>query len=975
MTDSYGFELLKEREIPEINSVARFYRHVATGAELLSLVNDDENKVFGITFRTPPTDSTGVAHIMEHSVLCGSRKYPVKEPFVELMKGSLNTFLNAFTFPDKTCYPIASQNLADFYNLIDVYLDAVFYPNISPYTLQQEGWHYELEAPDGEINFKGVVFNEMKGAYTTPENVLDEQSQQSLFPDTIYSVDSGGDPEVIPDLTYGAFKKFHESYYHPSNARIFFYGDDDPEERLRRIQEYLEDYQQIPVQSQVPLQPHFTEPRRVLRPYDSGESDGEDSNQAKAMLTVNWLLPEAGDGVHSLNLTILNEVLIGTPASPLRRVLIESGLGEDLTGRGMETGMRQMFFSTGLKGVEVANTEKVEQLILDTLKDLAEKGIDPATVEAALNTVEFHLRENNTGSFPRGLALMLRALDAWLYEKDPTDFISYESQLAALKASLKNDPRYFEGMIREAFLQNPHRTTVTLVPDDQLGKQRAARERERLAKARAGMTPEQLQTVIEDTRELKRRQEAPDSPESLATIPTLQRADLEPKSKNIPIEVLSLGDTRVLYHDLATSGILYMDLGFNLHVLPSEWLPYIPLFSRALLETGTKREDFIQLTQHIGRATGGIHPTTFTSAKQGQPEGCAWLFLRSKSMVPQVGELLSILKDVLSSAQLNNQERIRQMVFEEKAGLESGLPSAGHRVVNARLRALFSQADWAAEQMSGVSYLYFLRRLSERLESDWAGVLQTLEAIRDTLFHKDNLICNITLDGANWGKVRPQLNEFLTGFSTRNAAAPAWTHTAGSTVEGLVIPAQINFVGKGTNLYASGYQLHGSALVIPQYLRNTWLWDKVRVQGGAYGGFSLFDRQSGVFTFLSYRDPNLLNTLEIYDRSSEFLSGLQLSDAELTKAIIGAIGDLDVYQLPDAKGYTSMVRYLLEISDEERQRMRDEVLATTQADFHDFGHVLGDVKNDWAVVVMGSAQAIEAANSQKPGWMKVEKVL
>ncbi|HZW04311.1 MAG TPA: insulinase family protein, partial [Anaerolineaceae bacterium] len=420
--NKYGFELVRDEQIPEINSRVRLFRHTQTGAELLSVENDDENKVFGITFRTPPPDSTGVPHIMEHSVLNGSRKYPVKEPFVELLKGSLNTFLNAMTYPDMTSYPVASQNLQDFYNLIDVYLDAVFYPLISPHTLQQEGWHYELESPDGPMSFKGVVFNEMKGVYSSPDNLLEKHSQEKLFPDTPYGLDSGGDPAHIPDLTYAGFKRFHDLYYHPSNARIFFWGDDDPEQRLAILAEWLQEFERIEVHSEVPLQPAFDRPRRVQERYDPGE----EAEDAKSMLTVNWMLTEAGDPEETIALTVLQHILIGTPASPLRKALIDSGLGEDLAGSGLNTYMRQYAFATGLKGVQPENLERVERLILDTLRQLADDGIDPDTIAAALNTVEFRLREQNTGDYPRGLFSMLNALKAWLYDRDPLAMLAFE---------------------------------------------------------------------------------------------------------------------------------------------------------------------------------------------------------------------------------------------------------------------------------------------------------------------------------------------------------------------------------------------------------------------------------------------------------------------------------------------------------------------------------------------------------------------
>jgi presequence protease len=479
MTLQHGFKLIREQEIAEYKTQARLYRHEKTGAELLSLINEDENKVFGITFRTTPKDSTGVAHIMEHCVLNGSRKYPVKEPFVELVKGSLNTFLNAFTYPDKTCYPVASTNLQDFYNLVDVYLDAVFFPRLTPYNLMQEGWHYELENPDDPLQYKGVVFNEMKGVYSSPESVLDDKSQQTLLPDTIYGVDSGGNPEFIPDLTYEQFKQFHDTYYHPSNARIFFYGDDPEEERLRLLSAYLNEFEYLDVDSTIALQPRFDQPRREEDVYDAGEEEAQ-----KSMITLNWLLPEVGDEELTLGLSILEHILTGNPGSPLRKALIESGLGEDLVGRGLETGTRQMFYSTGMRGIEADHADKVEALVMNTLEGLAGTGIDSETVGASLNTVEFMLRENNTGQFPRGLALMLRSLNSWLYDADPLAPLQFEQPLQSIKDRVARGERYFESLIQTYLLENSHRVTVLLKPDAELGKRREQDERRRLEEAR-----------------------------------------------------------------------------------------------------------------------------------------------------------------------------------------------------------------------------------------------------------------------------------------------------------------------------------------------------------------------------------------------------------------------------------------------------------------------------------------------------------
>jgi Zn-dependent M16 (insulinase) family peptidase len=957
MTELHGFVLLEERFIGEYNTRARLWEHRQSGAQLLSLENDDENKVFGIAFRTPPPDSSGVPHILEHSVLCGSQKYPVKEPFVELMKGSLNTFLNAMTYPDKTLYPVASTNLKDFYNLIDVYLDAVFHPLISPFTLYQEGWHYELEDPQGEMTFKGVVFNEMKGAYSSPDSVLAEESQHAVFPDTIYRYDSGGEPEAILSLTYEKFRSFYETYYHPSNALIYFYGDDDPEQRLKYMNEMLKEYTRREIPVEIPLQPRFSSPQKKEVFYDSG-----DDPNAKAQITLNWLLVESGNIEEILALHILDHALIGTPASPLRKALIDSGLGEDLTGAGFQTGYRQTMYSVGLKGVEEQNTENVERLILETLSEIAEKGFDPETLRASLNTVEFSLRENNTGSYPRGLVMMLNAVENWVYGHNPIDALAFEAPLNAIKQRFQAKERFFENLIRQHFLENPHRVSLVLRPDPQLGQRRAAAEQQRLQQARAQMTPQQIEEIVQVTRELKRRQETPDSPDALATIPMLTRTDLEPKIKTIPSEEIHLAESKILYHDLFTNGILYLDLGFDLHTLPQEWLPYLPVFSRALLETGTHDLTFVQLLQQIGQRTGGIYPTTLFSMSRHTRQAAAWLFLRGKAMTDQAADLLTILKDVLTSARLHDRERIRQMVLENKASMESGIVHAGHRVVNTRLKARFTEADWAAEQTSGVSQLFFLRDLLGKIDSDWESVHQTLESIRSALIQRSVAVCNITVDSANWQKIRPLVEDFFGNLPQNQTRRHSWSTGKLPNLEGLSMPLQVNFVGKGGNLYEIGYTFHGSALVIVPYLRGSYLWEKVRVQGGAYGGFAVFDQQSGNFNFLSYRDPNLDQTLQAFDQTADYLRKLELSESELTKAIIGAIGEVDAYQLPDAKGYTALVRHLLGITDEERQRIRDQILNTSQQDFRQFGDVLESLTQRGVVVALAAPQVFETSN-------------
>ena len=998
---THGFEPIRDERVAEINARATLWRHAQTGAQLLSLENDDENKVFGINFRTPPSDSTGLPHILEHVVLAGSEKYPLKDPFFELVKGSLATFVNAMTMPDKTVYPAASTNLQDFYNLLEVYADAVFHPLLSPEKLAQEGWHYELETADAPLTYKGVVFNEMKGAYSSPDNLLGRYSQQALFPDNTYGFDSGGDPTVIPNLTYGQFRTFYETYYHPSNALIFFYGDDDLNERLRRMDGYLSAFQPIEVDGSVALQKPFAAPRTARFTYgvdEASENGAADDHAPKSFVEINWLLPEQDDIALVMALQLLAHALLDTPASPLRKTLIDSGLGEDVLG-GLATHTRQMAFSAGLKGVAGADVPQVEPLIRRTLGTLAEEGIDPEMIAASLNTIEFALRENNTGRFPRGLALMMRSLGQWANGGDPLAPLAYEAPLAAVRARLAAEPDYLQTLIGRYLLDNPHRVTVILEPEAGLNGRLEAAERARLDEARAGMSAADAQTVLDETRILRERQNAPDTPEALASLPMLRRADLEPRHKPIPIAVAESHGARVISHDLFTNGIVYLDLGLDLSALPSHLLPYAGIMGQALLEMGTQAEDFVRLSQRIGRTTGGIRPDLLiapvveqtaddrpqttkhdsrSSVVRGPSSVVSYLILRGKATTAQAPELLAILRDVLLTGRLDDRERFRQIVLEAKAGAEASLAPAGHQVTNTRLRAHLHPAYRVEETVDGVEQLLFLRRLTERIESDWPGVLAELEETRRLLVGR-GLIANVTLDEGNYRGFAPRLDDFLREVSV----GPQGSRGAGEQGsvlsplhprppaplpssplprhEGLSFPAQVNYVGKGANLYDLGYTLHGSIAAINNLLRTGYLLQKIRIQGGAYGAFATFSVAAGAFTYLSYRDPNLSNTLAVYDATADYLRGLELDEDEITRAVIGAIGAIDAYQLPDAKGYTSLTRYLTGETDARLQQFRDELLGATLADFHALAGVLERVNEVGDVVVLGSGEALEKA--------------
>ncbi len=945
------FKLIRKQFIKEFNGVVKEYRHEPTGSEYLSIENEDDNKVFGITFRTPPTDSTGVAHIIEHAVLCGSRNYPVKDPFVQLLKGSLQTFLNAMTFPDKTVYPVASQNEQDFYHLVDVYLDAVFFPRITPACFHQEGWHYELTKPDAPLLCKGVVYNEMKGVYSSPESLLLERSQQILFPDMTYGFDSGGNPSDIPSLTYRQFRTFHETHYHPSNARIFFYGNDDPNHRQKILSKYLDDFQPVKTlpDTLIPLQKPL-QPIEIQETYPMGETE------SKAFLTVNWVLP---DDVHHFSIGILDQILIGTSGSPLRKALIESGLGEDLVGSGLETHLRQPVWSIGMKGIEISKLKTVETLIFQTLEKLIQKGIEQSDIDAALNSFEFELRENNHGTCPQGLSIMLNILKTWLYDLDPMSLVAYEHPLAELKQKIKKNSRYFEDFIEKTLLNNSHRAIVRLLPDGDKARRDEMKETDRLQTIRAAMTPEKLAQTVDSTAHLLKMQQTPDSQKAIKTLPLLRREDLRKKTRSFPRQIEPLDHrATVLFHDLFTKGIVYIDMGFDLHVLDAEDLPFVSLLGSLLLEMGTQKENFAILAKRIAQKTGGLYVSPLLAANQNSPESVAHLFLRGKCMSEQTHELFDIFHDILFTPAFDNRKRFREILLEQKAEMEGSLIPSGHTVVLSRLKAHFHEAARATEIMGGMEALFFHREIQKKMDEDWPQIVERLEGILQKLL-TGGLIVNITADGADRMQIVRQLKTFLHPFPKAGLpASKSWNiKKCSAQTEALLIPSRVNYVGQAINLFDNGYQIDGSSLVITNYLRTAWLWEKIRVQGGAYGAICTFDSNCGVMAFASYRDPNLTATLDVYARTTDYLKTIKIHHDDLTRALIGAIGRIDTYLLPDAKGYCDMIYWLTGQTDEKRQKRRDEILATTAKKFRQLGEY---ISMDKAVTsVLSSANTIQ----------------
>ena len=958
----HGFILEEEKRVEELDSRARLWRHEKTGAPVLSFSNRDENKVFGVSFRTPPADSTGVAHILEHSVLCGSEKYPVKEPFVELLKGSLQTFLNAFTYPDKTCYPVASANLKDFRNLTDVYLDAVFFPRISEDIFRQEGWHLEPEGDQGNFIYKGVVYNEMKGAFSSPESVLSRYCLHSLFPDTVYGLESGGDPAVIPSLTYEKFIGFHKSYYHPSNARFFFWGDDPEEERLEQLGAVLARFEALKLDSAIGMQSFFTAPEKLSIPFAA-------SAEEKGMVVVNWLGPDVMDVELGLAFRMLEHMLLGMPASPLRRALIESGLGEDIAGVGLETELRQLAFDVGLKGVAVEDADKVESLIIDTLTQLAAAGLPEAAVEAAINSVEFALRENNSGRFPVGLSVMLRSLTTWLHDGDPLAPLRFEEPLKNIKAKILSEKRWFESLMQKWLVENPHRVTVILTPDTGLAERQEEEEKKAIKGLSQGMSAEDRNRVTAEAKALELWQATPDSQDALATIPRLNVRDLPLENGIIPTERVEPPIPAWLFHPLPTGGIVYVEASFELSAVPEYLLPLLPLFGRALLELGTEKREFVDLNMTLARQTGGMDVDPLFLSHASSPGPVARPVLSGKAAPDKCADLFGLMGEILSELSLNQKDRFARMVLEEKAREEHGLIPAGHMVVATRLRAALSGAGMLSEYTAGVSALDYLRRLSQRVEDEWEAVLLDLEMLRRIVIHKTGLLLNVTATPEQRTRLEPlcvSLADLLPDQTVDGASVWPDVMPGLPEKEALLLPAQVNYVGKGINLFDNGYQWHGSASVVLKYLRTGYLWENVRVRGGAYGCMCGLDRMSGSFFMVSYRDPNVLPTLKIYDEAAMHLAKHGIAKEQLEASIVGAIGELDAYMLPDAKGAAAFARILCGDTMELRQQLRDEILATTTRHFKEFGEALEAFSSKGRICALGGA-ALERT-ALKKGW-------
>ena len=967
-----AYEVLEQRPVSDLNSEGAILRHKKTGARVCLLSNDDENKVFYIGFRTPPEDSTGVAHINEHSVLCGSEKYPVKDPFVELAKGSLNTFLNAMTYPDKTIYPVASCNDKDFANLMDVYLDAVFHPNIykERKIFEQEGWHYEADE-DGNLIYNGVVYNEMKGAYSSADDVLEREIMNELFPENAYGVDSGGKPENIPDLTYEQFLDFHRRYYHPSNSYIYLYGNMDMAERLEYIdREYLSAYEALFVDSGVKKQPLFTETKKITKQYPVLESDERENLY---YFSYNVLSAKSLDPEFYIALDVLDYALTSSPGAPVKVALQAAGIGEDDYSVS-ESGILQPYFSFISKNAKKEDGDRFVTIIEDTLEELAENGIDRDSLMAAINLFAFKYKEADFGSYPKGLMYGLQALDSWLYD-DMAPFMYIEANETFRKLRQKVEEGYFEQMIRDLFLNNPHKVILTLEPSKTLADEMEEALQKRLSDYQRSLTEKELTGIKEHADELKAYQASEDTPRDLAKIPMLKREDLKKEAKEFKNKKLALNlpsgkSFELLQHEYFTNGVSYFRVLFDVSDLSDE-----DLFDLALLKTviglvNTKNYTYGKLNNQINLKTGGI-TTPVTSVANAKDRDKIRVFFEAKArcFVENTKDAVLLAKEMLLESDFSDTDRIREILLETKASMQASFQAAGHNTAVGRAMSKLSKGGWISEQLSGIAYLDGLTALLADYDNQKAGLPSRLSEILEKVLSSETVILDVTGQDDIREAFEKQIPVLLEALPKREDNAPSSglgagfendNEIKGATREGLATSSDVCYVCRAGDFKSAGLEYTGALKVLKVMMGYDYLWLNIRVQGGAYGCMSSFMRP-GYSYFVSYRDPNLEKTIDVFEKAPDYVRDVQLDEDSLTKYIIGAIATQDMPLTPQAAGSRSFAAAIAEYEFEKEQKERDEIIGCSVEDIHGLSAYLEAVLKSPVLVVDGKEDKIKSA--------------
>lgn len=955
--DLAEYEILDEHRVEDVQSDGFILRHKKSGARIAILSNNDDNKVFYIGFRTPPEDETGVPHIIEHTTLCGSKKFPVKDPFIELAKGSLNTFLNAMTYPDKTVYPVASCNDQDFKNLMDVYLDAVFNPNITKYEeiFKQEGWHYELTGKDDELKINGVVYNEMKGAYSSPDEVLSSQIYRSLFPDNTYSKDSGGNPEYIPKLTYEAYLDFYHKYYHPSNSYIYLYGDMDVVERLEWLdKEYLSLYDYKKVNSEINKQPAFDEIKNVEAQYSITM---DDSQENKTYLSYNRVVGDTLDEMLYQAFDVLDYALVSSPGAPVKQALIDAGIGDDVYGS-YDAGILQPVFSFVAKNANASQADEFESIIENTLKEVVKTGINKEALLAGINSSEFKFREADFGQFPKGLLFGLNCLDSWLFD-DMKPFIHLECLGTFAKLRKAVDTDYFEKLIQEYLLDNTHGSSVTVKPKRGLGNEREEALAKELSDYKASLSDEEIKKLIEDTEHLKKYQEEPSSDEDLRKLPMLTRADMKKNAmpfSNIEDELL---DVKVVRHDIESNGIDYISFLFDAGDFAQSELGYLGFFTNALGLVSTEKYSYTDLANATNIYTGGI--STGTASHPDIKDRNNFVFkleVKLKVLEKNLDKALELMEQMLLSSDFTDTKRLGELVAQIKARLQANLSSSGHLVAAMRSMSSFSRYALYQDELKGVAFYRSICRIEKELSESPKSVSDKLAAIAKKLFARNRMLISFTGNNEAYGNAKPSLEKVIAGFDKMSVIGNQAEVHFNTAKEAFIDASQIQYVAKTGDFICEGYEYTGALRLLRIILSYDYLWINVRVKGGAYGCMNTFLR-SGESYFVSYRDPNLSDTLDVYDRIPEYIKNFSPDERDMTKYIIGTFSALDTPMNPEAKGSRSLSAYLEGITYEQIQKERNEILNAQPEDIRRLADLVEAVLKKDSICVIGNENMIK----------------
>ena len=955
--DLAEYEILDEHRVEDVQSDGFILRHKKSGARIAILSNNDDNKVFYIGFRTPPEDETGVPHIIEHTTLCGSKKFPVKDPFIELAKGSLNTFLNAMTYPDKTVYPVASCNDQDFKNLMDVYLDAVFNPNITKYEeiFKQEGWHYELTGRDDELKINGVVYNEMKGAYSSPDEVLSSQICRSLFPDNTYSKDSGGNPEYIPKLTYEAYLDFYHKYYHPSNSYIYLYGDMDVVERLEWLdKEYLSLYDYKKVNSEINKQPAFDEIKNVEAQYSITMDDTQEN---KTYLSYNRVVGDTLDEMLYQAFDVLDYALVSSPGAPVKQALIDAGIGDDVYGS-YDAGILQPVFSFVAKNANASQADEFESIIENTLKEVVKTGINKEALLAGINSSEFKFREADFGQFPKGLLFGLNCLDSWLFD-DMKPFIHLECLGTFAKLRKAVDTDYFEKLIQEYLLDNTHGSSVTVKPKRGLGNEREEALAKELSDYKASLSDEEIKKLIEDTEHLKKYQEEPSSDEDLRKLPMLTRADMKKNAmlfSNIEDELL---DVKVVRHDIESNGIDYISFLFDAGDFAQSELGYLGFFTNALGLVSTERYSYTDLANATNIYTGGISTGTASHPDIKDRNNFVFKFeVKLKVLEKNLDKALELMEQMLFSSDFTDTKRLGELVAQIKARLQANLSSSGHLVAAMRSMSSFSRYALYQDELKGVAFYRSICCIEKELSESPKSVSDKLAAIAKKLFARNRMLISFTGNNEAYGNAKPSLEKVIAGFNKMSAVGNQAEVHFNTAKEAFIDASQIQYVAKTGDFICEGYEYTGALRLLRIILSYDYLWINVRVKGGAYGCMNTFLR-SGESYFVSYRDPNLSDTLDVYDRIPEYIKNFSPDERDMTKYIIGTFSALDTPMNPEAKGSRSLSAYLEGITYEQIQKERNEILNAQPEDIRRLADLVEAVLKKDSICVIGNENMIK----------------